>query len=412
VRVTLPSRSPFASVVGSVLLALLYLAAALVWVVFGPSLPGGRWLAVHLFTLGVLSNLVLAMTRHFAVTLTRSATAPTGAVVPLFNAGTVAVLVGVASSARWLVAVGASVATVAVLVAYRELRRMRRGSLGARFAWIVRLYERAHGAFLHGAALGLLMGVGALGGTWYGSARLAHLHVNVLGWGGLTLLATLVFFGPTVVRQRIEDGADDRAARVLRHGATGLTVGTLLLLATGVGGGWVIPLRIAAACALAVLAWAASVTCSAVLRTVLRSTVAGRWAVGSVAIWLPALLWLDVAVVATGTWRHLDALGLAALVGVLLQSIVVTLLHLAPTFVANGGAREQVRAALDRLGGVRTLVFNLGVVALVAAAGGGTALGLAGPIMARAGGVLVVAAVSQPVVAVLRARRLISTPVP
>ena len=66
--------------------------------------------------------------------------------------------------------------------------------------------------FVHGAILGALLGTGVLTGRWYGAGRIAHLHVNILGWAGLTLLATLVFFGPTMVRTRIRQGADDDAA--------------------------------------------------------------------------------------------------------------------------------------------------------------------------------------------------------
>lgn len=47
-----------------------------------------------------------------------------------------------------------------------------------------------------------------------------------------------MFFGPTMLRTRIEGGADDVAAPALRYGATALTVAVLLLLllGTGVGG--------------------------------------------------------------------------------------------------------------------------------------------------------------------------------
>ncbi|CAN5876691.1 hypothetical protein BH20ACT7_BH20ACT7_19990 [soil metagenome] len=47
----------------------MYSITALVWVAIGDVLPGGRWLAVHLFTLGAVSNMVIAMTHYFAQTL-------------------------------------------------------------------------------------------------------------------------------------------------------------------------------------------------------------------------------------------------------------------------------------------------------------------------------------------------------
>jgi hypothetical protein len=58
--------SPFGSVRPAVIVAGIYLVAAGLWASGIAALPGGRWLAVHLFTLGVLSNLVMALTVHFA----------------------------------------------------------------------------------------------------------------------------------------------------------------------------------------------------------------------------------------------------------------------------------------------------------------------------------------------------------
>ena len=65
--------------------------------------------------------------------------------------------------------------------------------------------------------------------------RIAHLHVNLL-LGGLTLLATIVFFGPTIARTRIREGADVRAACAVRLGAIGLGVGVAGIVGTGFGG--------------------------------------------------------------------------------------------------------------------------------------------------------------------------------
>ena len=119
-----------------------------------------------------------------------------------------------------------------------RLRRLRTTAVGPRFGWIVGTYEVTHGgAFLLGALFGALVATGILGGAWMGPPmRIAHLHVNLLGWAGLTLLATMVFFGPTVARTRIREGADVRAARAVRLGAIGLGVGVAGIVGTGFGG--------------------------------------------------------------------------------------------------------------------------------------------------------------------------------
>ena len=44
-----------------------------------------------------------------------------------------------------------------------------------------------------GALFGALVATSVLGGAWVTAVRMAHLHVNLLGWAGLTLLATIVF---------------------------------------------------------------------------------------------------------------------------------------------------------------------------------------------------------------------------
>lgn len=361
--------SPFADVRGGSALALAYGLATVVWVVPGASLPGGRWLAVHLFTLGVVTNAIVAFSSHFGHTLTRTPTTGTSAPdLAVLNGFILLALVGTASRTTWAVAVGATGVSVQVARNYLDLRAARRASLGARFAWIVRLYERAHGNFLHGALLGALLGSGVLGGRWYAPARLAHLHVNVLGWGALTLLATLVFFGPTMVRQRIEDGADDRAARWLRRGATGIGVGALLLLATGLGGTWGTAARLAAAVGVGMFAWSATVVCVPVARVAWRAEAPGpRLLVLGAAAWLPLAVWADAIVVATGSWRYLDALGGVALGGVLAQAIVASLLYIGGVVASSDAARRRWRAATERAAPFLAAALNLLVIIWLAA---------------------------------------------
>ena len=363
-------RSPFGPAAPSIVTALVYAAAVGVWLAFGAWLPGGRWFAVHLFTLGVLTNVVLTFSEHFARTVTRTKGERAGWWPVVTNLGILLVLVGFPGGQRWLLAVGSTILTGVVVAAYLRIRRMRHEAIGARFAWIARVYERAHGAFVHGAILGALMGIGLVAGPWYGAARIAHLHANILGWGGLTLLATLVFFGPTMARTKIEPGADDRSARALRAGATGLAVAVVLLLLTGLGGVFGAVARVGAGVGLAVYAWAATVVCLPVGRAVWRAKpTAARPLVGAVCVWLPLVAWADVAVVTTGSWRWLDALGVAALTGVLAQAICATLVYLAPMLRGSTtAARETIRLRLEVGMHVRAAALGVGVVACTIAA--------------------------------------------
>ncbi len=396
--------SPFGATAPSIVAALLHAAVAIVWIVAGESWAPGRWIPVHLFTLGVLTNLVLVFTEHFGRTLTRNPEQQIRWQPAVLNLGVVAVLVGVPMGERWVVAAGASTVTAVVLVSYLRLRRMRRDAVGARFTWIVRVYERAHGAFVHGAILGALMGIGLLTGGWYAAARTAHLHVTILGWGGLTLLATLVFFGPTLTRTRIVAGSDDRAARALRVGGTGLTVAVLLLLGTGVGGAAATALRVLAALAMAVFAWATTVTCLPVGEAARGAKPsATRWPVIAVCAWFPVVAWADVAMIAAGQWRFLDALGLAVILGVLVQAIAAVLAYLAPMLRARTiPGRDTVIARLDRGATARASAFNIGVGAIVYGAVLRSDAGPMGVVLARAGWVVVLAALLPQVVASLR----------
>ncbi|MEX1162157.1 MAG: hypothetical protein WEB03_01120 [Nitriliruptor sp.] len=394
-----PARtSPFGGAAPSLRTAVAYLVAAVVWVTVGEALPGGRWFAVHLFTLGTLTNLILVFSDHFSRTLTRTPAHGPRWPLPVLNLGILLVLVAIPTGRTVPLALGATVTSGVVIASYVRIRRLRRASIGARFTWIVRNYERAHGAFVHGAVLGALLGAGALAGAWRGPARLAHLHLNVLGWAGLTLLSTLVFFGPTITRCRILPEADERAARALRHGATGLTAAALLLLATGFGGDAALPLRLGAAAGLAVYAWAATVTCLAVLAAVLRAQPSATQApIAAVCLWFTAAVWADVAIVATGAWHLLDALGVALIVGVLVPTITATLTYLAPLL---RGPTAPVRALItDRLAAgaeLRTIVANTAAVILVVTAALGTTLGVGGWWMVRGAWLALVAVIVPP----------------
>jgi nitrite reductase (NO-forming) len=388
-------RSPFAAVGPAGAIAVAYGIAALIWIAVGDRLPGGRWFAVHLFTLGVISNVVLVFSQHFGRTVTRASDEPWRWRTAGLNVGTVLVLIGIPAGMHWSTAIGTVIVTAVVFDGYLRLRRMRRQAVGARFSWIARVYERAHGSFIHGVTIGLLLGVGVLRGSWYGPGRLAHLHVNILGWAGLTLLATLVFFGPTVVRARIEEGADARAVTALRRGATGLTIAVLLLLASGIGGAAGTVLRLLSAVGLGVYAWATAVVCLPIIRVAWAAKpYAGRLPMIALCAWFVVVVWADVLVVATGQVRLLDALGLAALTGVLGQAIATTLAYVVPTLRGRSSLdRDRIMRRLSTGVVTRTATYNTGVAAVTAAAAGGPALGVTGSYLAALGWALVAAAV-------------------
>jgi len=392
--------SPFGPNIPSILIALAYLLAVFVWLIAGEQLPGGRWFAIHLFTLGFLTNLILTFSHHFALTVTRSnrSNSPWWPVVA--NTGIVLVLYGLPQDRLVLMVLGATIVTGAVFVAYLRLRRMRRQAVGARFSFIVRIYERAHGAFIHGAVLGALVGANVVSGAWWGSVRLAHLHANVFGWAGLTLIATLVFFGPTMAHTKIRLGADSDAVAVLKYGAHALTIALGFLILTGISGFTGTVMRLAAAIFLGAFAYAITRVCVPVCRAVYAARPsAQRPLVIALTIWFPLVVWADVLVVATGQWRWLDGVGAAAFTGVLGQAVLATLLYLAPLLRGRSAdARELIRTRLDVLARTRALIVSTGAVCVSV---GALRLGASSTFSAAGFGLLGVV-VAWAVIAVLR----------
>jgi len=394
---------PFAVQAPAFVVAGAALLASQVWLVAGDALPGGRWLVVHMLTLGVLSPVVLVFSQHFAATLTRSAGEEPRWHAPAFALAAVGMLVALPSGTTWLLGSAATAATGVVMAAWWRIRRMRRQAVGARFGWVVRGYERAHGAFVHGAVLGALLGAFVLPGAWHASARLAHLHVMLLGWTGLTLLGTLVFFGPTMLRTRIVDGADGFAARWLPHAATGLSVGVVALLLTALPGNAGSAARLVAALGLALFATVAT----RVLWDVVEAALAARpYAVRGPMLagcgWLVLVLWADVAVVATAAWQLLPTLGLLALAGVFVPMVLATLTHLAPLLrAATMPGRDAVRTSLERHAALRAGAYNTGVLVMVAAAVLGLG-GADGTVLQRIGWLLLAGAVLHLLVAGMR----------
>ncbi|MDX1620463.1 MAG: hypothetical protein R3320_05700 [Nitriliruptorales bacterium] len=379
---------PFGHLMPPVVLAGLSAVAAIVWIVAGDVLPGGRWVAIHLFTLGVLTPLVATFSLHFGAGVLNADRASTRWVLLGLAGGAAMVLVGLPGGWPWLIAIGATIASVAVFVAYLQLRRMRKGTEQDRFRFVVRGYERAHGAFLHGALLGALLGIGVLPGEWYWGVRLAHLHVNVLGWAGVTLLATLVFFGPTVFRTKIADGAEEGARTAVRVGATAVTVAAAALIATGFGGAAATASRLVAAVAIAAFLAGAVVVVRPVLAASRRAweRSLSTLFIRDAAIWFCLGIAIDVAAVASGTWRWLDPAGLAVLVGGLVTAILGAVTYMAPmVLVVGADPRRRLRERIEAGASTRAWVMRLSVAALVVTAAAGASLGEIGSVTASIG---------------------------
>ena len=369
---------------------------ALVWLLAGRWLPGGRWVVVHLFTLGVLTTLIAAFTRYFAASFTGQGAASRGrrpvAAAVVLDLSVLALLVGRLIHGRVLLTLGTFGLLGYVGANLIGLRAARRDARVPRFVWIVRRYEDAHGAFLFAAVLGTLVGIGALGGGWYLGARDAHLHLNVLGWAGLTVLATLVVFGPALLRVRIDPDSEERAVSALRWAAVALFAAAgSLVLASGLAGPAGAAARVAATVGLLVYGWAVLVVVRATLASARRSGgPPPRLPVMGAVLWLPVGVLVDVLAVATTQRRAFDVVGVVLFVGVLTQLILAVFLHLAPNLRGSDVAtRRALLHRQERFAVPRAVLLNVGVAVVALGLGAGLVLDVGNAVVVRAGWVAI-----------------------
>ena len=393
--------SPFAATRPGVITAIGFGLASLIWLAAGELLPGGRWLVVHLFTLGVLTPLIWTFSQHFAARFTGTADllprrGVTRSLACLLTVAIVVMLTGRALGIHVLLAIGSLGIMAIVGSNLLVLRRLRRAATTSRFTWVVRRYEHAHLAFLVAAGLGGALGAGWIPGVMFGSVREAHIHLTVLGWAGLTVLATLVAFGPALLRVRMEPGADTRAAAALQVATFGLAVAAGGFIVTGLGDGvGAGPAALMTVGGLAAYGYGVVVVAGPLLRASRRSDRSPlRWAVMGALVWFLVAIAIDIVLVATGTpsWSH--GMSAALLIGMLAQLVLAVLLYVGPMLRGRDlAARDRLLARVERFARSRTGTLNLGVLLLV----GGQVLGrltdLTTQPVTRAGWILVSAAV-------------------
>ena len=350
-----------------------YLAAAAIAVVLHDLLRMPVWLALHLMALGAASNAVLVYSRHFAEALLHAGPGPewpAHARLTGFNLGVVGVLVGVSAGARWLAVAGAAVVVLAVLAHTASLAAMvRHATLTGRLRVVVWYYVVAGLSLVVGATLGGLMAGGAVHTVpWQQSVRLAHAHLNLLGWLGLAVVGTQFMLWPAVLRTRMVDSASRTARRVLWVSGTGLTVAVvgLLLTAEVSGAHWL--------AASGMAAYAAG-TAYALVPAFAEMRVKAPWTASPTAFlagngWLLAALLLDVVGLVRGTSTADHLLGRLMVpmlgIGVVVQILTGALTFLLPVTVGGGPAGNRRMTEILTYAWVpRTLLGNLGALVLL-----------------------------------------------
>jgi nitrite reductase (NO-forming) len=342
-----------------------WLLAAGVVLVAGRRVADGGWLALHMALLGAVTNAIVEWSEHFAAALLHAPPSSERSQltrVGLLNLGVVAVLVGVHGGRPALVAGGAGLLGV-VVVAHAWLLGawLRRGlGTGGRLGESVWFYLAAGGALLAGIGLGVLLSAGGGSADTYRAERLAHAHLNVLGWIGLAVVGTLFTLWPTVLRTRMVEGLSASARWAFLLCVCGLAATVAGLLAQQ---------RALAAVGLA--AYLAGLGCALVPFVATMRRRAPR----SGAAWtlLAGLAWLLVAVAVDLGWlaaasrvvdldRDLGRLVPAVSVGFGLQMVTGALSFLLPVMLGHGpqGNRRLTRL-LELAWPARLVAVNLGV---------------------------------------------------
>lgn len=209
-----------------------YAALGLIALVAPMGFNEHRWLVVHLFLLGSVTNCIVTWTEHFTVTLLRvpqpSRRQSAWRLVAL-NFAIVIALVGVTIGNSALIILGAGALTIVIVAHAYSLYRLSNRALQNRFAGTVRFYLVGAACLVLGIVLGALSAFQKDGSVLRDSLHAGHLHANLLGWIGVTVLGTFFTLWPTILRTKMVDGVMKMAWRALLFLFGGLFVAAIAL---------------------------------------------------------------------------------------------------------------------------------------------------------------------------------------
>jgi nitrite reductase (NO-forming) len=193
---------------------------AAITVVSRSALPQPLWTAIHVVTLGVLTNAILQWSWYFAKALLhlpvhdhragRDAVRRSLA----FNLALVGLVAAMWTAWVWGTIVFAGL--VGAVIGWHGLALLRaaRGRFASRFAVVIRYYVAAAAFLVIGCVLAGFLTVAMFAHNapdWLLDARdnltLAHAIVNLAGWVGLSIAGTVVTLWPTMLRTKIDPNA-------------------------------------------------------------------------------------------------------------------------------------------------------------------------------------------------------------
>lgn len=339
-----------------------------------PFIPNSRWLLIHIFALGILTNSIIVWSQNLTerflhhrlddserpIQLLRS---------QLLNACVVLVLVGMLLKpgkdwALALTAVGA-VGLAGVLAWHGVViaQQIRVAGPHQRFRPAVQFYVASAACLTIGACLGAVL-IYELPGTWHGRVLAAHLMLNVFGFVGLAAGGSLTVLFAAMWRIQ---GTLARPDVMLAMAGVGLGFAVVGVLA---GSG------LAAGCGIGIYtaAWAYALQEWINALLAVRGERKGRatyWSLSALA----AVTWLVFSCIAL-TMSLLTSGGnigrfylpvLPLLLGFAAQLLIGTMSYLLPTTMGGGPAATRAGLAeLNRAGVPRAALYNAGLVCWLA----------------------------------------------
>ena len=326
-----------------------------------------RWLVVHLFLLGSVTNCIVTWTEHFTITLLRvpqPSRRQSGWRLVALNLSVIATLVGVLITNSGLIILGAGSLMLVIAFHANSLYQLSKRALQNRFAGTVRFYLAGAGALLLGILFGVLSTFQKDGTVLRDSLHVAHLHANLLGWVGVTVMGTLFTLWPTALRTKMVEGVMKGARRSLPLLFTGIGV-TAIALA--------INQRYIAIFGMTLYGSGIAIASHPFTRT-WKQKPPGDMATFSI---FCSVSWLSLGVlsdlVALSAVRNLsdyviwvDRMIPAFLIGFVGQILVGALTFLVPVILGGGPAavRDHIRR-LSFIWQTRIFIFNLGAVVTI-----------------------------------------------
>ena len=335
--------------------ALVALAAAAAVALIGTAaeVPRGRWLALHLAFVGGVSQLVLGAAQFFTCAFLATDPPPRRmlrAQLVAWNAGAVAIAVGVPAGITPLTAAGGVLVLAGLGLFAAALRGLERRSLQSA-PWAARWYRAAALFLAVGAVLGPLMAAGV---SWtHGSLLAAHLTVNIAGWFGTAIVGTLHTFFPSLTGTRLRrPGLQSPTFAFWTAGVAAVALGCAFDARTVATAGWV-------SLGVAAVMLAANLLASA--RGAERVTPAAAL-VGAAQLFLPAavvagaVLTLDAGPFAPLVGENRDVVATLAVAGWIGLTVAGSLIHLL-------GLMSRVRAMAGPAGRPPRRAPSLGLAA-------------------------------------------------